>query len=119
MAAEAKNSDAVLGGVVLLFLLALLYSCFSGGEEEAPLPKITKAPVKAAVASAPTADQQKQAEDFVKATINLNGFLCAKIIDVKPAGGANLFAVNCILNRNGTGSAVYLFDGDSQKVSRL
>lgn len=59
-----------------------------------------------------------QAEDTVKAFINLHGELCAEIVSVRPLARPNTGEVTCIEYQNGTGRVVYILDlvtGDMQK----
>lgn len=53
-------------------------------------------------------------EDLKKMTaaiINMNGFLCAKVVDIRPLKvGRHVYEVTCIEYRGGTGQKIYLMD---------
>lgn len=56
------------------------------------------------------------ADRAIAATINLNGYLCAKPIEVRYAA-TDLYGVRCITNRNGTGISDYLVNSRTGEVS--
>jgi hypothetical protein len=123
MAAESKNADTVLGGIVLLVMMVTLYSCFF--EEDSGPTQAAPTSVGAAETSQPTEPvstqpQFEQAKDAVAGLINLNGHLCADIVDVKPLQVRdNVFEVTCIEYRGGSGRVRYLVDGQKGLASRL
>lgn len=64
--------------------------------------------------------QLSEAENSVAALINLNGHLCAKIVNVTQLKmRENVFEVTCIEYRGGTGTVRYLVDGNNSIASPL
>jgi hypothetical protein len=58
-------------------------------------------------------------ENATKAILNLNGHLCADIVDVKPRARVGEFEVTCIEYRSGAGSARYVLNGETGEASEL
>lgn len=86
----------------------------------------TKATVepKPIAKSAPNESRPSKSADLddaaraVALVINLNGYLCAKPIEVRQAG-ADLYGVRCIMYRSGEGRANYLVNTRSNEVSEI
>ena len=60
----------------------------------------------------------RNAADFVKASINAAGHLCARLIEVQEAAPMQ-YGIGCIKYRSGGGRANYLIDASSGKVSEI
>lgn len=58
------------------------------------------------------------ADRLIRLAINLNGYLCAKPIEVRPAGN-DLYGVRCIMYRSGQGRANYLVNTRTNEVSEI
>jgi hypothetical protein len=56
--------------------------------------------------------------DKMTATIlNLNGLLCAKVVDIKPLKvGNNIYEVTCVEYRGGSGNVRYIMDAGTGKA---
>ena len=64
--------------------------------------------------------QRDGAADVIGAAINLNGQLCARVIEVRPLKvRANTYEVTCTEYRRGSGTVRYLLDSESGIASRL
>lgn len=72
--------------------------------------------------SPPTTKAEKRkaqnAADFVGATINAGGRLCARLIEVQEAAPGQ-YGVGCITRRDGTGRANYLIDSRTGSVDEI
>lgn len=56
-------------------------------------------------------DKPAKADDEMMATfINLKGYLCAKVVNVRKVNDKDLYLVKCIEYRNGTGEVEYFVD---------
>lgn len=66
------------------------------------------------------ADKKKtgQAADFVGATINSQGYLCHRPVEVVEAADGQ-YGIGCITHRSGNGRSIYLVDVRSGSVSPL
>lgn len=88
--------------------------------EAAPEPepaKVSKREATAAVETTrPSASEIEAAEDTVKLVINMNGHLCADVIDLRQTGPSEA-AVQCVLYRSGAGRAIYLVDAERRTVT--
>jgi hypothetical protein len=117
---QAQSSPlAVCMGLVVLGFGASY--CSSGSNQAAPTvetaPQVQVADAAPAIRDNPDATQQA---DVVKALINLNGHLCATILDVRPRQSRDgAFEVTCIEYRGGSGQVRYLVDGQSGTASRF
>jgi hypothetical protein len=60
--------------------------------------------------------QSSELKEQMATVINLNGQLCAKVVSITRAEGKNMYNVECIRYRDGTGKATYLVDALSGKV---
>lgn len=49
-------------------------------------------------------------EKMVQAGINLNGYLCAKIIDIRPLKISGTYEVSCVAYRGGSSKKYYVLD---------
>lgn len=58
------------------------------------------------------------ADRAIALVINLNGYLCAKPIEVRPAG-TDLYGVRCVMSRSGEGRANYLVNTRTNEVSEI
>ena len=58
--------------------------------------------------------QQVNAKDAlleqVATVINLNGFLCAEVTDVRPLSSSNTYEVTCVEYRGGSGKVRYILN---------
>jgi hypothetical protein len=69
------------------------------------------------LAGVPAHAMTKEELKTVMATmLNLNGHLCAEVIDIRPLQVANQFEVTCIEYRGGSGRVRYIFDGNTGKA---
>ncbi len=55
--------------------------------------------------------------EVVATAINSAGFLCARVTDMYPSGGA--IVVNCVENRNGSGRVKYRVDANAGRVEEI
>lgn len=62
------------------------------------------------VAAAWPASAQQSKEELLQAAINLNGLLCAKVVDATPLKIADQLEVTCIEYRGGKGRARYIYN---------
>jgi hypothetical protein len=53
---------------------------------------------------------EEELKEVMAAMINLNGQLCAKVIEVRPLRIANQYEVTCIEYRGGSGTVRYIFN---------
>jgi hypothetical protein len=56
-----------------------------------------------------------EAKEYAATIINLNGYLCAKVISIAKTG--NIFDVACTENRDGTGIVSYEINSSSGRVA--
>ena len=61
----------------------------------------------ASAASSMTDGEIKEMSAFI---INANGYLCAEVLSISPAGAADTYRVSCIEYGNGTGRASYIMN---------
>lgn len=136
MALSRWIMGAVALPVVGIMGLAAIGSAIPKDPTRAPLPEVAPVPVEASPKSRPQPDASKQdeltgaaieqiesmnsltggppgMENATKAVLNLNGHLCADIVDVKARATAHNFEVTCIQSRSGSGKARYVVDGSS------
>ena len=52
--------------------------------------------------------QSQDLKEKMATVINLNGQLCARVESIRPAGEKDMYNVECIRYRDGTGKATYL-----------
>ena len=53
---------------------------------------------------------REELKTLVSATILLNGYLCAEVVDIRPLVKADTYEVTCIEYRGGRGTKLYIFD---------
>jgi hypothetical protein len=58
------------------------------------------------------------AKDFVEASINAQGYLCADAVEMRQAAPGQ-YGIGCVMNRDGTGSAIYLVDSRTGSVTPI
>lgn len=72
--------------------------------------------------SPPTSQKLKkkasQASDFLAATINTQGYLCARPMEALKAAD-EMYGVGCVTNRNGYGRTNYIINTRSGEVSKI
>lgn len=73
-------------------------------------------------AASPSSRTQKrkvsQASDFVRATINSNGHLCARLLEMQKAADG-LYGIGCVTRRDGYGRSNYLLNIRTGAVSEI
>jgi len=140
-AQEMSNGELAFGCVALLFLVFMLGQCMFGGDDEsepAPMPTPTEAAVRmsgkpvgsnileqaildAFPSSPPTTDAERKtasdAADYLGATINEAGFLCAQPVEAQQAAPGQ-YGVGCRRTREG-GRANYLIDVRTGRVAEI
>lgn len=62
--------------------------------------------------------RSSNAKDFVAASINLQGYLCADPVEMQQASSGQ-YGIGCVMNRDGTGAAIYLLDARSGSVTPI
>jgi hypothetical protein len=65
-----------------------------------------------------TKRKASQASDFIGATINMQGHLCARPIEAQQASDG-LYGVGCVTQRNGYGRSNYLINTRSGEVTKI
>jgi hypothetical protein len=69
------------------------------------------------ISSIALADKKEELKEQIATIINLNGFLCAKVLDVKPLEvRANIYEVTCIEYSGGSGTKIYILDASKALV---
>ncbi len=58
------------------------------------------------------------AKDFVEASINAQGYLCADAVEMRQAAPGQ-YGIGCVMNRDGTGAAIYLVDSRTGSVTPI
>lgn len=87
------------------------------GESSGSKAKVAKNPVKA---SGPIRlSDLDEADRAIRHAINLSGHLCAKPIEVAPTGSPDLYGVQCITNRDGSGISNYLVNSRTNDVTEI
>lgn len=72
---------------------------------------LTTALVLTAACGSSQALTDAELRKMTAAIINMNGLLCARVVDIRPLPvGKYIFEVTCIEYRGGTGRKVYLMD---------
>lgn len=68
--------------------------------------------VVSALLSTPSlASNEAELKEKVATIINLNGYLCAKVLDIRPLEvRPNVYEVTCVEYRGGSGKKVYMLD---------
>lgn len=124
---KEPSTGETIGGCLLLIVLAMMLGqCVFGGDDEPAYDTEIESPDarpstenilnRALIDSIAATDGD--AASYVAAHINTRGHLCARIMQVQPAGGAQ-YGVGCILNRNGSGRANYLVDARTGSVDPI
>ena len=68
-----------------------------------------------------SADQRRKtaaAKAFVGVAINAQGYLCADPVEMRQAAPGQ-YGIGCVMNRNGTGAAIYLLDARNGSVTPI
>lgn len=61
--------------------------------------------------------RSSNAKDFISASINTKGYLCAEPVEmVKAQSQENIYGIKCVMNRDGTGVAGYIVDAGTGLV---
>ena len=60
-------------------------------------------------ATSAQAGEKEDLEELMATFINLNGYLCAKVVDVKPLKLKDTYEVTCFQYRGGSAKATYVF----------
>ena len=136
MAEERKAAEeegkAMLGGcLVLAVIIGAAIYFFRGSSEPAAEPNVAQPAVTAVEQSQPATppapppaaatskshaagySSGKMAEygETIATGLNLNGLLCARVVDVKPLRvNSDTFEVTCIEYRGGSGKVRYIYD---------
>ena len=86
------------------------------GESSGSEAKVTPEPAKA---SGPIKlSDLDESDRAIRRAINVSGHLCAKPIEVVEAG-TNLYGVQCITNRDGSGRSTYLVNSRTNDVTEI
>lgn len=70
---------------------------------------------------ADSADERRRASnasDFLEASINAQGYLCADAVEMRQAAPGQ-YGIGCVMNRDGTGAAIYLVDSRTGSVTPI
>jgi len=71
---------------------------------------------------APTTSKDRErasnARDYVGMAINAKGHLCARAVEARQAAPGQ-YGIGCVMNRDGTGAAIYLLDVRSGNVTPI
>ena len=144
---DEQQGSAALGCVSIVLLLAVGSCMFSGGDDEtiAPAPaaaNVGPAPTVSANAITEfpidTETRQKREKAASKAKsgpiklsdldedqqafrllINVNGYLCAKPVEIVPTASVGVYRVQCITNRSGRGISNYFVNGMTNEVTEI
>jgi hypothetical protein len=65
-----------------------------------------------------TDSAQPTEQDFVEASINAQGYLCADAVEMRQAAPGQ-YGIGCVMNRDGTGAAIYLVDSRTGSVTPI
>jgi len=105
---KKEQSDIVkIGGVILLILFLML------------LFKSSPNASSRATSSDDNSTASESAKETAATMINLNGKLCAKVTDLRPAKNqSDTFEITCTEYRDGTGTVHYLLDSNTGKILR-
>lgn len=68
--------------------------------------------------SAAERNRASNAQDFVEASINAKGYLCADAVEMQQAAPGQ-YGIGCIANRDGSGRAIYLIDSRTGNVDLI
>lgn len=147
-ASEMSSGEQLLGCLVLLIPLALLGQCVFGGtgepkqaeapapaavsttadrgvEEASPAPPTTlleQAILDAFPSTPPKTKKERQtasnAADFVGATINAAGYLCARPVEAQLAA-TGMYGVGCMKYRSGGPQVNYLVSVENGTVTEI
>lgn len=55
-------------------------------------------------------------DEQIATVINVNGFLCARVVSVRPLGEKDVYAVRCIEYRDGSGVVDYIMNAATGSV---
>ena len=55
-------------------------------------------------------------DEQIATMINLNGFLCARVVSVRPLGEKDFYAVRCVEYRDGSGVVDYIMNAANGSV---
>jgi hypothetical protein len=70
-----------------------------------------------ALTSSATAQSSKaELEEMTATILNINGFLCAKVTDIRPLQVENQYEVTCIEYRGGSGTVRYILNAATGKA---
>lgn len=59
-----------------------------------------------------------EVDEQIATVININGFLCARVVSVRPLGEKDVYVVRCIEYRDGSGVADYIMNAATGSVHK-
>lgn len=59
---------------------------------------------------AATAAHAGEAEEIAALMLNMNGLLCAEVVDLRALKQENVYEVQCVLYRGGSAESTYILD---------
>ena len=80
--------------------------------------KFIAAALMVVLGSGAYAQSEADLKEMSATIINLNGYLCARVISITPTSTSDVWRVSCVENRDGTGRALYLMNAVTASVSR-
>lgn len=86
--------------------------------EQAGSTMLEQAILDAFAPSSANARRASKAKDFVEASINAQGYLCADAVEMRQAAPSQ-YGIGCVMNRDGTGAAIYLVDSRTGSVTPI
>lgn len=63
-------------------------------------------------------ERASNAQDYVGMAINAKGHLCARVVEARQAAPGQ-YGIGCVMNRDGTGAAIYLLDVRTGNVTPI
>jgi len=63
-------------------------------------------------------EKASNAKDYVGVAINSKGYLCAQAVEARQAAPGQ-YGIGCVVNRDGTGAAIYLLDVRNGNVTPI
>lgn len=107
-----KGHDYVPGWAVLLTLVLALsfFWWLAGSDEPESPPRVTKAdkPANESKAVIPATAKPQDARELAATMLNLNGLLCAEVVDIRPLQVRDdVHEITCITYRGGSAQKSY------------
>jgi len=98
--------------VILLPIIFLIWFIFSASEHSsAPTDKPYNS------TNSVSSSQKEAVKEITALIINVSGYLCAKVVDIRPLTLKDRFEVTCIEYRGGSSTKTYIYDAVSGDVT--